>query len=126
MAANSQKRIPPAWIGVVLAAGIFLSLVLFFMIRGWEMRDLQMKASELAREKIEKLHVDILRSMEVLNSISSLYAAQGKIDRDQFHEFVRQALLRQPEIQALSWNPRVPETMSAPVRKDGDEWLSRL
>jgi signal transduction histidine kinase/CheY-like chemotaxis protein len=108
-ASHSHKRIPPAWIGVVLAGGVFLSLVLFFMIRGWELRDLQTKAIDLAREKVEKLHVDMLRSMEVLHSISSLYAAQGKIEREQFHKFVRQALLRQPEIQALSWNPRVPD-----------------
>ncbi|MDD5141077.1 MAG: CHASE domain-containing protein [Verrucomicrobiales bacterium] len=109
MTSNSQKRIPPAWIGFVLAGGVVLSLVLFFMIRGGEMRDLQTKAGNLAHEKVEKLHVDMLRSMEVLNSVSSLYAAQGKIEREQFHEFVRQALLRQPEIQALSWNPRVSD-----------------
>jgi signal transduction histidine kinase/CheY-like chemotaxis protein len=109
MAPNSQKRIPPAWIGVVLAGGAVVSLLLFFLIRGWEQRDLQTRASNLTHEKIENLHVDMLRSMEVLHSISSLHAAEGKIERGQFHEFVRQALVRQPEIQALSWNPRVPE-----------------
>ena len=113
MATNSQKRIPPAWIGVVLTGGALLSLLLFFMIRGGELRDLQTKASNLTHEKVENLHVDMLRSMEVLHSISSLHAAQGKIEREQFHEFVRQALLRQPEIQALSWNPRVPESARA-------------
>ena len=86
-----------------------LSLILFFTIRGWELRDLQTKASNLTHDKVEKLHVDMLRSMEVLNSISSLYAAQGKIECEQFHDFVSQALLRQPEIQALSWDPRVPD-----------------
>ncbi len=106
---NSQKRIPPAWIGVVLAGGVLLSLLLSLLIRGGEQRDLQARASNLTHEKVENLHVDMLRSMEVLHSISSLYAAQGKIEREQFHEFVRRALLRQPEIQALSWNPRVPE-----------------
>ena len=93
----------------MLAGGGLLSLLLFFLIRGGELRDLQAKAGNLTREKVEKLHTDMLGSMEVLHSISSLYAAQGKIEREQFHEFVRQALLRQPEIQALSWNPRVPE-----------------
>jgi signal transduction histidine kinase/CheY-like chemotaxis protein len=106
---NPRDRIPPAWIGAVLAGGVLLSLVLFFMIRQWEMRELQTKASDLAREEVEKLHVDMLRSMEVLNSISSLHAALGKIDREQFRKFVRQALIQQPEVQALSWNPRVPD-----------------
>jgi signal transduction histidine kinase/CheY-like chemotaxis protein len=106
---NLRKRIPPAWIGVVLAGGVVLSLVLFFMIRGWEMRDLQAKARDLTRENVEKLHVELLRSMEVLHSISSFHAAQGKITREQFHDFVQQALIRQPEIQALSWNPCVAD-----------------
>jgi len=56
-----------------------------------ETRDLQAKANDLTREKVEKLHVDLLRSMEVLHSISSLYAADGEIERGQFHDFVRQA-----------------------------------
>ncbi|HXI71210.1 MAG TPA: CHASE domain-containing protein [Verrucomicrobiae bacterium] len=113
MASNSQKRIPPAWIGVVLAGGLLLSLLLFFIIREGEQRALQTRASNLTHEKVENLHVDMLRSMEVLHSISSLYAARGKIEREQFHEFVRQALQRQPEIQALSWNPQVPESERA-------------
>lgn len=101
----------------MLAGGALLSLLLFFMIRGGELRALQTKASNLTHEKIENLHVDMLRSMEVLHSISSLYAAQGKIEREQFHEFVGQALHRQPEIQALSWNPRVPNDGRARFEK---------
>src|SRR6202007_3354967 len=51
----------------------------------------------------------VLRSMEVLHSVASLYDAQGLINRAQFHKFVQQALARQPELRALSWNPVVPE-----------------
>ncbi|HEY2328968.1 MAG TPA: CHASE domain-containing protein, partial [Verrucomicrobiae bacterium] len=54
-----------------------------------------------------------MRSMEVLYSIASLHAAQGGISRRQFHEFVQQALARQPELQALSWNPVVPAARRA-------------
>jgi signal transduction histidine kinase/CheY-like chemotaxis protein len=77
-------------------------------MRGWEQKELKKHAADLAQEQAEKLHVSILRSMEVLYSIASLHAAQGGIERRQFHEFVQQALTRQPEVQALSWNPFVP------------------
>jgi len=77
-------------------------------MRGWEQKELKKHAADLAQEQAEKLHVSILRSMEVLYSIASLHAAQGGIERRQFHEFVQQALARQPEVQALSWNPFVP------------------
>ncbi len=78
------------------------------MMRGWEQKELKKHALDLAQEQAEKLHVSILRSMEVLYSIASLHAARGGITRQEFHDFVQQALARQPELQALSWNPIVP------------------
>jgi signal transduction histidine kinase/CheY-like chemotaxis protein len=90
-----------------------LSVGLCFTMRGWEQRELEKHAYDLAQEQAEKLHVSILRSMEVLYSIASLHAAQGGITRREFHEFVQQALARQPELQALSWNPIVPAAQRA-------------
>lgn len=92
----------------MLGVGTLLSLALFFMIRAWEKRDLEKKAADLTREQVEKLRVGMLRSMEVLHSIASFYSAQDDFSRQQFRQFVRQALARQPEVQALSWNPLVP------------------
>jgi signal transduction histidine kinase/CheY-like chemotaxis protein len=88
--------------------GIVLSVGLCFTMRGWEQKELRKHAADLAHEQAEKLHVSVLRSMEVLYSIAALHAGQGNIRRQQFHEFVQQALARQPELQALSWNPVVP------------------
>jgi signal transduction histidine kinase/ActR/RegA family two-component response regulator len=77
-------------------------------MRGWEQNEMEKHAADLAHEQAEKLHVSILRSMEVLYSVAALHAAQGGIQRQQFHQFLQQALARQPELQALSWNPVVP------------------
>ena len=82
-------------------------------MRGWEQKELEKYAADLASEQAEKLHVSVLRSMEVLYSIASLHMAEGGISRRQFHEFVQQALARQPELQALSWNPVVPAARRA-------------
>ncbi len=105
---SSPSRPPFAWIGWVLGMGTSLSFVLFFTLRGWERRAGRQEASDLTLEAVEKLEVRLLRSLEVLNSIASLHAAQGRIGRDEFREFVRPALARQPELHALSWNPWVP------------------
>jgi len=80
------------------------------MIRGWEQRDLEKKVANSTQEKVEQLEVGVLRSMEVLHSIASLYAIQAQFGREQFHDFVRGALERQSELQALSWNPWVRAT----------------
>src|SRR5688572_28395125 len=110
---NSTSRLPPLWIGCVLTLGTVLSLTLFVAVRGWEQREREAMTTGLVREQVEKLQVTMLRSMEVLYSIASLHQAHGNIEREQFSRFVRQALDRQPELQALSWNPLVPATRRA-------------
>ena len=97
----------------MLGTGLALSFLLCSTIRGWERRELAQRAEEVTREQVEKLQVSMLRSLEVLHSIASLHAAEGHIDRPKFTAFVGQALERQPEIQALSWNPLVPDSQRA-------------
>jgi signal transduction histidine kinase/ActR/RegA family two-component response regulator len=120
---HRRASFPPAWIGCVLGVGVVLSLAGFVLLRGWEKRALEKRANALARQQLEKLQVEMLRSMEVLQSVFSLYAAHGHIDRQEFHRFVQGALARQPELQALSWNPVVPASdrasMEAGAMTDG-------
>jgi len=108
-----RPRLPPGWIWAVLGVGGILSLALFLTIRGWEGREVERRAADLAQEQVERLHVSVLRSMEVLHSIASLHAAMGSLEREQFQQFVQQALARQPELAALSWNPVVPHARRA-------------
>ncbi len=99
----------------MLGVGVILSFAVFLTLRGWERRDLERQAGSLARAQVERLHADMLRSMEVLHSIASFYEARGRISREEFHDFVQSALARQPEIQALSWNPLVPDAQRSKV-----------
>lgn len=92
---------------LVFAVGVSLSLALFIHLRRRESRDIAEVAAEMARQQIERLHVSMLRSMEVLHSVAALHAADGPLNRARFRSFVNSALARQPELQALSWNPRV-------------------
>jgi signal transduction histidine kinase len=103
----------PQWIAVMSGLGLLLSFALFFVMRGWEQRAVDRAAADLVGEQVEKLQVTILRSMEVLHSIAALHRARGSFDRAEFREFVKQSLRRQPELQALSWNPVVPAACRA-------------
>ncbi len=91
----------------MLGVGIVLSLALFSLIRGWELREFDKRTGDLAREQVEKLEVSVLQSTEVLQGIASLYATRGGLEREPFRRFVQPALARQHELQALSWNPLV-------------------
>lgn len=103
-----RSRAPFLWICGATAGGVLLSVGLCVATRGWQVRDERERVARTAREQIEKLHVSILRSMEVLHSIAALHRVDGMITPQSFRNFVQAALWRQPELQALSWNPIVP------------------
>ncbi|HVY69005.1 MAG TPA: CHASE domain-containing protein [Verrucomicrobiae bacterium] len=104
----NRSRLPPVWICAALALGTLLSVSLFVLVRDWEQRELNKRAADLTQEQVERLRVSMLRSMEVLHSIVSLHAAEGRVVPAHFRAFAWHALERQPELQALSWNPVVP------------------
>ena len=113
----------PAVIPAVFCAGTVLSLVSFAVIRNSELTMAHERAAAMVRQEVERLQDTGMRSMEVLYSLASLYEAHGGMDRNEFHKFVQQALERQPELRALSWNPRVPDAqravLEAAARQDG-------
>ncbi len=59
----------------------------------------------------------------MLHSVAALAGIRGEIGREEFREFVRPALSRQVELEAVSWNPWVPDhgraAMEAAVAKAG-------
>lgn len=104
-----RRRVPPIWIEFVFGVGAALSLALFLVIRGWEHRDFEKQANDLAGAQVEKLRVDMLRSLEVLHSIVAFTEVHGQPGREEFRRFVAPALARQPELQALEWVPKVTD-----------------
>ena len=111
------------WVGFVLALGVGLSWLAFDAAQRKRVAETERRAMEITHSRVEKLRVSILRSMEVLHSLSALHGIEGALDRGRFRAFVQPALGRQPELQALSWNPVVLEdrraAFEASVRNTG-------
>ena len=80
---------------------------------GWERQKLHNAVAELATDRRDALRSQLIRSMEVLYAIESLYVARGEVGREEFRRFVARALARQPELQRLAWHPRVSESERA-------------
>jgi signal transduction histidine kinase/DNA-binding NarL/FixJ family response regulator len=93
---------------LVLLLGCTLSALISLILHRMETRDLQDSIEQVAKDRAEVLRGQVMRSMEVLHGIGSLYAARGEVTREEFGAFVADALGRQPELQALAWDPRVP------------------
>src|SRR5947208_280986 len=88
--------------------GGVLTLATAGVLREAEKRELREAVRQVAKDRIEVLRGQVMRSMEVLHAIGSLYAVSGEVSRVEFRAFVADALGRQPELQALAWDPRVP------------------
>ncbi len=93
-----------------LTLGVCVSVLLAFLLQRMQLREQKDAVRQIAEDRAEVLRSAILRSMEVLHSIKSLYAARPEVSRSEFHIFASAALARQPELQALAWDPRVPGT----------------
>jgi signal transduction histidine kinase/CheY-like chemotaxis protein len=116
-------RRPTLWVGFVLAVGVGLSWLAFDAAQRRRASENERRAIEITHSRVEKLRVSILRSMEVLHSLAALHGVDGELDRRRFRAFVGPALERQPELQALSWNPLVPleqrSAFEASARRSG-------
>ena len=92
---------------LALLLGATFSAVIFAVLRRMENGDLRESVGQIVNDRAEVLRGQVMRSMEVLHGIGSLYAARGEVSRGEFRAFVADALSRQPELQALAWDPRV-------------------
>jgi len=93
---------------LALALGTLLSVLVAGLLHDWERREAQEQVRQGAQDRAEVLRGQIMRSMEVLHAIASLYETRVDVSRAEFSKFVADALARQPELQALAWDPRVP------------------
>jgi signal transduction histidine kinase/CheY-like chemotaxis protein len=103
---------------MALVAGLVLSLCAAWIAHQLQQRSLYKTLGQVAQDRVDVLKGQLIRSMEVLESITSLYAVNPHVTRTQFGQFVRGALARQPEVQALAWDARVPGSERA-------EWEAR-
>ncbi len=115
------RRGAPVW--ATLAAGVALSLGLFLLVRASERRATQAAVRAAATQRLELLRESLGGSLEALHSLGSFLTTGSAVDREHFRRYAAGALARRPEIQALSWTPRVPaserDVYEAAARADG-------
>src|SRR4051794_39687792 len=108
---------------VVLVGGVVVSVLLRNSAADWERRAFQADVDGRARERTQLLRTKLLRSMDVLYSVASLFETHPDVGRLDYREFVAGPLRRQPELLALGWTPRVPGdrrgAFEAAARADG-------
>ena len=125
---TSPPATPVSWrrhvpVVAVMVAGCALTGILFCSIRAWERRETEAVLHARAAQRLELLREALGNSLEALHALGAFYDTRGAVSRAEFRQFVQHTLARHPELQALSWTPRVPAsdraTVEAAVRAEG-------
>ena len=108
---------------IALLAGICLSALVAGVIWQARERERQDAVQRTAQDRADVIRQQILRSLEVLHGMAAFFDARPTVSREEFRVFVSGSLERQPELQALAWDPVVPagqrETWENQARADG-------
>lgn len=102
---------------IMLCVGVAVSIGAFAMVRAFYQEKARNSVAKAARQYTVILGQAISRDLATVESISRFYAASNKVERDEFRTFVRHLPVDHPEIHALEWVPRVPNTSRAAVEK---------
>ena len=94
---------------VIAVIGIAATITASRLFEDMQMQQLQEKTVTAMREHSGRLERYITLNMEALDSIKAFYGASENVDRTGFEIFVKSALEKYPNIQALSWIPNVPD-----------------
>jgi len=108
---------------LVVCAGVISSILLFITVRNWEQKRMEADFKQAAKDRVSVLKEHIEESLRAIEWIAGFYRGSQKVERDEFREFVRCHLQYWPDVQALEWIPRVPDSQrqayEATAREDG-------
>jgi len=96
-----------ASIAVVVLIGIMLTLVAYYLVHAWEQGVIDKEFERRANNHAAVIQTTIDQHVDLLESLAGLYSASKHVERSEFRGFVRPVLARHPEVQGVSWNPRV-------------------
>jgi len=95
---------------LIIFIGVALSLIAFQVVGEWEKKEILEEFERLAGTRVAAFKQEIHLNLEILQSVERLFKASQIVSREKFQIFVASTLARHPEIQALEWVPRVPDS----------------
>jgi signal transduction histidine kinase/CheY-like chemotaxis protein len=98
---------------IALICGLLLSGLVTGVIWKARERARQDEVQRMALDRADVIRGQILRSMEVLHGMAAYLETHQDVTRAEFASFVNGSLARQPELQALAWDPVVPGSQRA-------------
>lgn len=102
---------------LVLATGIFVSVLGYALITNEVREDVKIRFNALADRQVRQIQGRLERHIQTVHSLGGLFDASDVVSRREFSVFAQQAISRADGVQALSWNPRVPRDSLPGLRR---------
>ncbi len=96
-------------VGLPLCVTFALAVLLFIYASMWERNRERANFEHRADTLSQAFQRQLGSDLDALRSLAALFSVTGKVDRDQFHQFVTVPLDRHPGISSMSWLPRVTD-----------------
>ncbi|WP_052055841.1 CHASE domain-containing protein [Myxosarcina sp. GI1] len=103
--------------------GISCSAIASFIVWHFEQTKITYQFEHQGANVAAAINNKLEQNLQNLQSIVNFYHASDKVTRQEFHQFVHNYIIDNPEIEALKWTPRVTqkerETYERAARLDG-------
>jgi signal transduction histidine kinase len=103
---------------VPLAITFTLVVLLFIRVNALEQHQIRMEFERRSGLLTQTLQRGIDRSIEAFGTVGDFHDGLPRVDHAKFRTFTLALLARHPELHAISWNVRVPQSQRAAFEKD--------
>ncbi len=108
---------------LVFCAGLFLSLLSFFLLRDKENKSIRIRFEALASDRVEQIENAFEDNLSMLYVLRDFYASSMSVERQEFRTFTKGLLSRHPDIFEFRWLLRIGgnerESYEESMRKEG-------
>ncbi|MCX5709514.1 MAG: hypothetical protein NT088_02135, partial [Candidatus Omnitrophica bacterium] len=94
----------------VALIGASLTIILFFIIREWEQKNILTQFNVDASDRVRAIENAIQDNNSALLAIGSFYEASRSVERKEFHDFTRGIFTAHPDILEFRWLQRVKDS----------------
>ena len=105
---STSPRGTSSRLAVVLLTGLLATAFAFWQIRGIQLGNFRSRFDSDASARSALIRQETDKSLLAVQSLGWFLSASGNLDAKIFHAFAAACLPERKELQALSWNPRVP------------------
>ncbi len=94
---------------VIAGAGLVLSLVTFYAVRGWERDKLESRFNHASEARTSLFQCEFTHHVTIVETLASFFQGSTFVERDEFKTFIEPQISTYTELLALQWIPRVPD-----------------